>query len=146
MEAANKGAQEQHGDSVGVAIELPHEEDSNKYIDRGRLQKFRHFFVRKVMFVKYAHGFIVMPGGFGTFDEFFEAMTLVQTKKTKAFPIILMGSDYWNGLVDWIKTTVVQEKMISPDDLDLFYVTDDPVEAATIIESFYKKQVMITNF
>ena len=146
MEAANKGAQEQKGDSVGVAIELPHEEDANKYVDRGRLQTFRHFFVRKVMFVKYAHGFVVMPGGFGTFDEFFEALTLVQTKKTQAFPIVLMGSDYWKGLVDWIKTTVVKEKMISPDDLDLFYVTDDPVEAAAIIENFYKKHVMITNF
>ncbi len=146
MEAANKGAQEQKGDSVGVAIELPHEEDANKYIDRGRLQTFRHFFVRKVMFVKYAHGFIVMPGGFGTLDEFFEAMTLVQTQKTKAFPIVLMGSDYWKGLVDWIKTTVVQEKMISPEDIDIFHVTDDPVEAATIIEDFYKKNVMITNF
>jgi len=146
MEAANKGAQEQKGDSVGVAIELPHEEDANKFIDRGRLQKFRHFFVRKVMFVKYAHGFIVMPGGFGTFDELFEAMTLVQTEKTKAFPIVLMGSDYWKGLVDWIKTTVVQEKMISPEDINMFHITDDPVEAATIIENFYKKHVMITNF
>jgi uncharacterized protein (TIGR00730 family) len=146
MEAANKGAQEQKGESVGVAIELPHEEDSNKYIDRGRLQKFRHFFVRKVMFVKYAHGFIVMPGGFGTLDEFFEALTLVQTKKTKAFPIILMGTDYWKGLIDWIKTTVVEEKMISPDDVDMFYVTDDPVEAAAIIENFYTQHIMITNF
>jgi uncharacterized protein (TIGR00730 family) len=146
MEAANKGAQEQKGDSVGVAIELPHEESANKFIDRGRLATFRHFFVRKVMFVKYAHGFVVMPGGFGTFDEFFEAMTLVQTRKTKAFPIVLMGSEYWKGLVDWIKTTVVQEKMISPDDVDMFYVTDDPVEAATIIENFYKKHIMITNF
>ena len=98
------------------------------------------------MFVKYAHGFIVMPGGFGTFDELFEALTLVQTKKTQAFPIVLMGSEYWKGIVDWIKTTVVREKMISPEDLNLFYVTDDPVEAAEIIESFYKKHVMITNF
>jgi uncharacterized protein (TIGR00730 family) len=146
MEAANKGAQEQKGDSVGVAIELPHEESANKYIDRGRLQKFRHFFVRKVMFVKYAHGYVVMPGGFGTFDEFFEAITLVQTKKTKAFPIILMGSEYWKGLVDWIKTTVVNEKMISSDDLMLFHVTDDPAEAAAIIADFYKKHIMTTNF
>jgi len=146
MEAANKGAQEQRGNSVGVCIELPHEEDANRYIDRGRLQIFKHFFVRKVMFVKYAHGFIVMPGGFGTFDEFFEALTLIQTKKTKVFPIILMGSDYWKGLVDWIKTTVVQEKMIAPEDIDLIHVTDDPIEAATIIENFYKKNVMITNF
>jgi uncharacterized protein (TIGR00730 family) len=146
MEAANKGAQEQKGDSVGVAIELPHEENANKYIDIGRLQKFRHFFVRKVMFVKYAHGFIVMPGGFGTFDELFEALTLVQTSKTQLFPIVLMGSEYWNGLVEWIKTTVVNEKMISPEDLDLFSVTDDPIEAATIIAEFYNKHAMITNF
>jgi uncharacterized protein (TIGR00730 family) len=146
MEAANLGAQEQKGNSVAVTIELPHEEEANKYIDPGRLQKFRHFFVRKVMFVKYAHGFIVMPGGFGTFDEFFEALTLLQTQKTRAFPIVLMGSDYWKGLIDWIKTTVVREKMISPEDVNMFYVTDDPVEAASIIENFYKKHVMITNF
>ena len=146
MEAANKGAQEQKGDSVGVAIELPHEECANNYIDNGRLQKFRHFFVRKVMFVKYAHGFIVMPGGFGTLDELFEAMTLVQTKKTALFPIVLMGSDFWNGIVEWMKTTLVNEKMISPDDLNIFHVTDDPVEAATIIAEFYKKHTMVTNF
>jgi uncharacterized protein (TIGR00730 family) len=146
MEAANKGAQEQKGNSVAVAIELPHEEEANKYIDRGRLQTFRHFFVRKVMFVKYAHGFIVMPGGFGTFDEFFEAMTLIQTKKTHAFPVVLMGTEYWKGLIDWIKTTVVQEKMIAPEDLNIFTLTDDPVEAAAIIDKFYKKHAMITNF
>ena len=87
-----------------------------------------------------------MPGGFGTLDEFFEAMTLMQTKKTQAFPIVLMGSEYWKGLVDWIKMTVVQEKMISPEDIDMFHVTDDPIEAATIIENFYKKNVMIKNF
>jgi uncharacterized protein (TIGR00730 family) len=146
MEAANKGVQEQKGDSVGVAIELPHEEFVNKFIDKGRLQKFRHFFVRKVMFVKYAHGFIVMPGGFGTLDELFEALTLVQTKKTQSFPIVLMGSDYWNGLVEWIKSTMIREKMISSADLDLFHVTDDPVKAATIIAEFYKKHAVITNF
>ncbi len=146
MEAANKGAQEQKGASVGVAIELPHEECSNKFIDKGRLQTFRHFFVRKVMFVKYAHGFIVMPGGFGTLDELFEAITLVQTKKTDPFPIVPMGSDYWKVLVDWIKSVLVNEKMISPDDLSLFHVTDDPVEAATIIADFYLKRVMTTNF
>jgi uncharacterized protein (TIGR00730 family) len=146
MEAANKGTQEEKGDSVGVAIELPHEECSNKFIDRGRLQTFRHFFVRKVMFVKYAHGFIVMPGGFGTLDELFEAITLVQTKKTEMFPIVLVGSNYWKGLIDWIKTTLIQEKMINPQDLDLFHVTDDPVEAAKIIADFYKKRSMVTNF
>jgi len=146
MEAANKGAQEQRGASVGVAIELPQEQYSNDYIDKGRLQNFRHFFVRKVMFVKYAHGFVVMPGGFGTLDELFEAITLVQTTKTEPFPIVLMGSDYWKGLVDWIKTTLIKEKMISPEDLNLFHVTDDPVEAAKIIADFYKKRVMTTNF
>jgi uncharacterized protein (TIGR00730 family) len=146
MEAANKGAQEQKGDSVGVAIELPLEQCSNNFIDKGRLKTFRHFFVRKVMFLKYAHGFVVMPGGFGTLDEFFEAITLVQTRKTDPFPIVLMGTDYWKGLVDWIKTVLMNEKMISPDDLYLFHVTDDPVEAATIIADFYKKHVMRTNF
>jgi uncharacterized protein (TIGR00730 family) len=146
MEAANKGAQEQKGASVGVAIELPLEECSNKFVDKGRLQIFRHFFVRKVMFLKYAHGFVVMPGGFGTLDELFEAITLVQTKKTDPFPIVLIGSDYWKGLVDWIKTVLMNEKMISPNDLDLFHVTDDPIEAAKIIADFYKKHVMRTNF
>jgi len=146
MEAANKGAQEQKGESVGVAIELPHEECSNSYIDRGRFQKFRHFFVRKVMFVKYAHGFIVMPGGFGTLDEFFEALTLVQTRKTHSFPIVLIGKEFWKGLEGWIKTTLLKEGMISPEDLHLFRVTDDPVEAATIIADFYKKREMTTNF
>jgi uncharacterized protein (TIGR00730 family) len=146
MEAANRGAQEQKGDSVGVAIELPHEECANSFIDKGRLQKFRHFFVRKVMFVKYAHGFIVMPGGFGTLDELFEAITLVQTRKTNLFPIILMGVDFWKGLVDWIKTVLLKEKLISPEDIDLFYITDDPVKAAQIIDDFYRKTSMVTNF
>ena len=146
MEAANKGAQEQKGDSVGIAIELPLEQSSNNFIDKGRLKTFRHFFVRKVMFLKYAHGFVVMPGGFGTLDEFFEAITLVQTKKTDPFPIVLIGSDYWKGLVDWIKTVLINERVISPDDLDLFHVTDDPIEAAQIIADFYRKHVMRTNF
>jgi hypothetical protein len=146
MEAANKGAQEQKGASVGVAIELPHEECSNKFIDKGRLQTFRHFFVRKVMFVKYAHGFIVMPGGFGTLDELFEAITLVQTKKTEPFPIVLMGSDYWKGLVDWIKTVLINTELISQDDMNLFHVTDDPIEAVKIIADFYQKRAMTTNF
>jgi uncharacterized protein (TIGR00730 family) len=146
MEAANKGAQEQKGDSIGVAIELPHEQCENKYIDSGRLQIFRHFFVRKVMFVKYARGFIVMPGGFGTLDEFFEALTLVQTLKTEPFPIILMGKEFWSGLLEWIKTRVIREKMISLSDLDLFSITDDPEEAAAIIANFNKNRIRITNF
>jgi uncharacterized protein (TIGR00730 family) len=146
MEAANKGTQEQKGASVGVAIELPLEQCSNKFIDKGRLLTFRHFFVRKVMFVKYAHGFIVMPGGFGTLDELFEAITLVQTKKTEPFPIVLMGCEYWKGLVDWIRTILLKEKLISPCDLNLFHVTDDPVEAAKIISDFYRKRKMTMNF
>jgi uncharacterized protein (TIGR00730 family) len=146
MEAANKGAQKQRGDSVGVAIELPHEQCANQYIDRGRLLSFRHFFVRKVMFVKYAHGFVVLPGGFGTLDEFFEAITLVQTDKTQKFPIILVGSDYWKGLVEWIRSKLIEEKMISPEDLDLFHVTDSPAEAASIIADFYRKHIVTTNF
>jgi uncharacterized protein (TIGR00730 family) len=146
MEAANKGAKKEGGASVGVNIELPHEQSSNPYIDRGRLQTFRHFFVRKVMFVKYAHGFIVLPGGFGTMDELFEALTLVQTKKTRPFPIVLMGTDYWKGLIDWIKTRMISEGMVSPGDLDLFLVTDDPKEAASLVEQFYKKHESLINF
>jgi uncharacterized protein (TIGR00730 family) len=146
MEAANKGAQLHGGASVGVNIELPHEQSSNPFIDRGRLVTFRHFFVRKVMFVKYAHGFIVLPGGFGTLDELFEALTLVQTKKTKPFPIILMGKDYWEGLVGWIKTRMLAEGMISSGDLDLFFVTDDPVEAASLVFEFYRKHERMINF
>jgi hypothetical protein len=146
MEAGNKGAKEQKGASVGVAIELPFEEKSNPYVDRDKLIVFRHFFVRKVMFVKYAHGFIVLPGGFGTLDEFFEAITLIQTKKTRAFPVVLMGASYWSGLVQWIKDTMISEGTISADDVHLFSVTDDPVDAAEIIAHFYEKQKVLTNF
>ena len=146
MEAANKGAQEGGGVSVGVNIELPHEQNSNPFIDRGRLITFRHFFVRKVMFVKYAHGFIVLPGGFGTMDELFEALTLVQTKKTKPFPIVLLGKDYWKGLIDWIKTRMITDGTVSPADLDLFFLTDDPKEAAALVEEFYKKHETVMNF
>lgn len=146
MEAANKGAKDAGGASVGANIELPHEQSSNPYIDRGRLLTFRHFFVRKVMFVKYAHGFVVLPGGFGTMDELFEALTLVQTKKTRPFPVVLMGTDYWKGLIDWIKTRMISEGMVSPSDLDLFFVTDDPAEAAALVEQFYKKHERAMNF
>lgn len=146
MEAGNKGAREAQGGSAGVAIELPHEEAANRYIDRDRLAKFKHFFVRKVMFVKYAHGFVVLPGGFGTLDEFFEAITLIQTKKTRPFPVVLMGSEYWSGLLEWIRGTMLPAGMISPDDLDLFTVTDDPQEAAELIHHFYEKNPVITNF
>jgi uncharacterized protein (TIGR00730 family) len=146
MEAANKGAKEQGGVSAGVNIELPFEQGANPYIDRGRLFTFRHFFVRKVMFVKYAHGFIVLPGGFGTMDELFEAITLIQTKKTKPFPVILMGTEYWKGLVDWIKTRMLSDKMVSAADLDLFILTDNPKEAAKMVEEFYRKHETMINF
>jgi hypothetical protein len=146
MEAANKGAQMQHGASVGVNIELPLEQQSNPFVDKHRIATFRHFFVRKVMFVKYAHGFVVLPGGFGTLDEFFEAITLIQTRKTSPFPVILMGSEYWDGLVRWIKDVVVPAGNVAPADLNLFTVLDDPAKAAEIIEEFYEVNKMITNF
>jgi uncharacterized protein (TIGR00730 family) len=146
MEAANKGAQAQGGGSVGANIELPHEQDSNPYIDKHRSVTFRHFFVRKVMFMKYAHGFIVLPGGFGTLDEFFEAITLIQTRKTKAFPVILMGSEYWSGLVKWLRDTMLASGYISSEDMDFFQVVDDPTKAAEIVDSFYRVHTMVTNF
>lgn len=146
MEAANKGAQDQGGASVGANIELPHEQSSNPYVDKARLVTFRHFFVRKVMFVKYAHGFIVLPGGFGTLDEFFEAITLIQTKKTNPFPVILMGSDYWGGLIAWIRETLLPSGNISSADLNLFRVEDDPAKAVEIIDNFYRINKMVTNF
>jgi uncharacterized protein (TIGR00730 family) len=146
MEAGNRGAQEAGGASVGVNIELPFEQEANPYVDQHRLTTFRHFFVRKVMFVKYAHGFIVLPGGFGTLDEFFEAVTLIQTQKTKAFPVILIGSEYWSGLIAWLKDVVVPTGNISPQDLGLFGVVDDPRRAAEIVDQFYKVHEMVTNF
>lgn len=146
MEAANKGCQAQGGHSVGVNIDLPFEQAANQFIDRGRLATFRHFFVRKVMFVKYAHGFVVLPGGFGTLDEFFEAVTLIQTNKTRPFPVILMGSEYWKGLIDWIKTSMLPAGTISEKEMQLFSVTDDPAEAASRIAEFYKKTMVTTNF
>ena len=146
MEAGNKGAQLAKGASVGVNIELPHEQSSNPYIDRGRLVTFRHFFVRKVMFVKYAHGFVVLPGGFGTLDEFFEAITLIQTRKTKPFPVVLIGTEFWSGLIAWMNNTLVKEKMVSTPDLSLFSITDSPVEAAETIARFYAKTSVTTNF
>jgi len=146
MEAGNKGCQEAGGTSVGANIDLPFEQNSNPFIDKGRLITFKHFFVRKVMFVKYAHGFVVLPGGFGTLDEFFEAITLIQTKKTVPFPVILMGKEYWMGLLDWMSDTLVKGGTINKSDLDLFSVTDDPEEAANIIAEFYKESTVMTNF
>jgi uncharacterized protein (TIGR00730 family) len=131
MEAANKGASEAGGVSVGLGIELPFETGLNQYVDRGL--NFRYFFARKTMFVKYAQGFVVLPGGFGTFDELFEALTLVQTEKVTSFPIVLLGKDYWSGLVDWVRNTVLAEGKVSPGDLEIFRVTDDVDEAVGIM-------------
>ncbi len=128
MEAANKGASEAGGTSVGLGIELPFEAGLNDYVDLGL--NFRYFFARKTMFVKYAQGFVVLPGGFGTFDELFEAFTLVQTRKVTSFPIVLMGSSYWAGLIDWIRGTVLAEGKVGEADLDMFQVTDDVEEAS----------------
>ena len=147
MEAANKGAVRGNGKSVGLNIELPFEQSHNKYIDSDKLLNFDYFFVRKVMFVKYAQGFIVLPGGVGTLDELFEAITLIQTEKIGKFPIILVGKSYWEGLFDWIKIKVLeQEKNISKEDLDLFEVVDQPNQAVEIIDKFYKKYTLTPNF
>jgi uncharacterized protein (TIGR00730 family) len=131
MEGANRGASEAGGVSVGLGIELPFEQGLNDWVDVGI--NFRYFFARKTMFVKYAQGFVVLPGGFGTFDEVFEALTLVQTRKVTSFPIVLMGSDYWGGLVDWLRDTVAREGKIYDVDLDLLRVTDDVDEAVKIM-------------
>ena len=147
MEAANKGAMRGDGVSVGLNIELPHEQGANPYIDPDKLITFKHFFVRKVMFQKYAQGFIVLPGGFGTFDEFFESATLIQTGKIGRFPIVLVGSEFWKGLVSWIEKVVQEEqKNISPEDIDLFTVVDTAEEAVDVINKFYSKYLLSPNF
>tara|TARA_B110000046_G_C12882187_1_gene350616 strand:- start:96 stop:791 length:696 start_codon:yes stop_codon:yes gene_type:complete len=146
MEAANRGAKRGMGKSVGLNIELPFEQDVNTYIDKDKLLHFDYFFVRKVMFMKYAQGFVILPGGFGTLDETFEAITLVQAGKSDRFPIILVGSDYWSGLLAWIKDKMVSEKMISPKDLDLIKVFDKPEEVVREIRDFYLKSNLRPNF
>lgn len=146
MEAANKGAKDAGGVSVGLNISLPMEQDSNPFIDQDKLIDFQYFFVRKVMFVKYAQGFVVMPGGVGTLDELFEAFTLIQTEKVIKFPIILVGRDYWKGLIDWIKEKLLGEQNISPEDLDLFEVVDTVEEVMECIERFYTKDNFKPNF
>tara|TARA_B100000768_G_scaffold167286_1_gene171278 strand:+ start:487 stop:1197 length:711 start_codon:yes stop_codon:yes gene_type:complete len=147
MEAANKGARRGNGKSVGLNIKLPFEQSHNNFIDRDKILNFDYFFVRKVMFVKYAQGFIVLPGGVGTLDELFEAITLIQTGKIGRFPIVLVGISYWNGMLEWIKETMLnQEQNISVSDLDLFSVVDTPKEAVEIIEKFYKKYDLKPNF
>lgn len=146
MEAGNRGAHRAKGKSVGLNIYLPHEQKGNDFIDKDKLITFDYFFVRKVMFVKYSQGFIVMPGGFGTMDELTEALTLIQTRKIGSFPIVMVGKKFWGGYVDWIKKVVVNEGMVSPEDLDLFHLVDTPDEALKVIDDFYSKYLLSPNF
>lgn len=147
MEAANKGAKEGDGTSVGLNIVLPFEQHGNQYVDHDKSINFDYFFVRKVMFVKYSQGFIVMPGGFGTLDEFFEAITLIQTDKIGRFPIILVGKEFWGGLVEWIKATLLDSaKNISPNDMLLFSLVDTAQEAVDEIDKFYSEYLLKPNF
>lgn len=147
MEAGNKGAQRGGGTSVGLNIDLPFEQKSNDFIDNDKNINFDYFFVRKVMFVKYAQGFIVLPGGYGTLDECFEALTLIQTSKIKRFPIVMVDKEFWGGLVEWIKSTVLkQHANISEEDLDLFTLVDTPAEAVQVINDFYKDYKLRPNF
>ncbi|WP_318345019.1 LOG family protein [Flagellimonas baculiformis] len=146
MEAGNKGASLAGGTSVGLNIDLPFEQHDNPYIDDDKSLDFDYFFVRKVMFVKYSQGFVVMPGGFGTLDELFEAITLIQTHKIHTFPIILVGTDFWKGLLDWIKNTMLEVKNISPRDLDLIQLVDTEDEVVEIIDAFYKGRNLSPNF
>lgn len=147
MEAGNKGANEAGGRSAGLNIELPFEQFNNPYIDSDKLINFDYFFVRKVMFMKYSQGFIALPGGFGTFDELFEAITLIQTGKIGKFPIVLVGKSYWEGMVEWIEKTVLQEENnISPKDLDLFKLVDTVDGAVKCIDDFYSNYLLKPNF
>ena len=146
MEAANKGAYEAGGKSVGLNIELPFEQFHNKYVDRDKLLEFDYFFVRKVMFMKYSQGFIILPGGFGTMDEMFEAITLIQTGKIARFPIVLVGSEYWKGLLDWVNKNMLDAGNISAEDLNLYRLVDTAEEATEHIFRFYNKYVLKPNF
>ncbi|MFC1734056.1 TIGR00730 family Rossman fold protein, partial [candidate division KSB1 bacterium] len=146
MEAANKGAQEAGGKSVGLNINLPFEQDANPYIDSQSLIDFNYFYVRKVMFMKYSQGYVVMPGGFGTLDEFFEAVTLIQTHKLVHFPIVLYSSDYWQGLFDWLKNTMLKQHHINEKELEIFKIIDTADDVVNFIDEFYKKYALKPNF
>jgi len=146
MEAANKGAFDMKGTSVGLNIELPFEQHSNPYINEDKSLNIDYFFGRKLMFVKYSQGFVVMPGGFGTLDELFEAITLIQTNKIECFPIILVGTSFWQGLIDWIKTVLIERGMISPKDIHLLQLADTPEQVGEIIEKFYTENHLSPNF
>jgi uncharacterized protein (TIGR00730 family) len=137
MEAANKGAKRAKGQSVGLNIEIPTEQKPNRYVDT--LVDFHYFFIRKVMFVKYAKAFVITPGGYGTLDELFEAINLIQTERIGKFPVVLSGSEYWKGMLDWLKATVLKRRNISPCDLEIFKVIDEPKEIVKYIKSFYGK-------
>lgn len=146
MEAGNKGAQLGGGQSIGLNIDLPFEQSHNPYIDKESNLNFDYFFVRKVVFVKYSQGFVVLPGGFGTMDELFEALTLTQTKKIKKKPIVFIGKEYWSGLIDWIKNSMLADGYISEEDLNLFMVCDDEEEAVKYIDDFFKTHSLSPNF
>lgn len=147
MEAANKGAQQAGGMSVGLNIELPREQHANPYIDADKAMQFDYFFVRKVMFVKYAQGFVMMPGGFGTMDEFFEVATLIQTKKMNETPMVLVGKEYWSGLVDWMKRAMCGEQHnINPEELELLKIFDTADEVVSYLKDFYRVNRLLPNF
>lgn len=147
MEAANKGAAKGKGKSVGLNIDLPFEQHHNPYIDKDKLIEFDYFFIRKLMFVKYSQGFIVLPGGFGTLDELFEALTLIQTHKIGKFPIVLVGTDFWGGLIDWLEKTMLQkEENIGKDDLLIFKLVDTAEDAIKEIDDFYSRYLLTPNF
>jgi uncharacterized protein (TIGR00730 family) len=146
MEAGNKGAHMAGGTSVGLNIDLPFEQHDNPFIDADKSLDFDYFFVRKVMFVKYSQAFVVMPGGFGTLDELFEALTLIQTNKIGKFPIIMVGSEFWSGLLEWIKTTMIKAGNVSPTDLDLIKIVDNEDEVVQLIDAYYKGHTLSPNF
>ena len=146
MEAANKGAKLAKGKSIGLRINLPFEQFTNEYVDEEYLLKFDYFFVRKLMFQKYSQGFVVMPGGYGTLDELFNALTLIQTKKSKLFPIVLVGKKHYGPLFDWIKGTLAENKLISPEDIDLINLVEDKEEVKQILSDFYEKNNIDINF
>ncbi|MBX2900947.1 MAG: TIGR00730 family Rossman fold protein [Cyclobacteriaceae bacterium] len=146
MEAGNRGANRAGGKSVGLNIFLPFEQKGNPYIDADKLITFDYFFVRKLMFVKYSQGFIIMPGGFGTLDELTEALTLIQTKKIGRFPIVMVGKKFWAGWLKWVKEVLVDEKMINPEDLNLINLVDTPKEAVKVIDEFYARYLLSPNF
>ena len=146
MEAANKGAKRGLGKSVGLNIELPFEQRPNEFVDNDKSINFHYFFVRKTMFLKYSQGFIALPGGFGTMDELFESLTLVQTHKIGEFPVVLVGKKYWQGLIEWIKATMIAEGNVNENDLSLFHIVDTADEAVKVITNFYSKYLLKPNF